>query len=80
MLYGFSALSVFNTVLSTLDYFIKVMPGYRPDFVCSFGVSVLAIFSTMVVILYAHKIRFPLKNNLVILIRIPFTIAIPIFC
>ena len=68
MLYGFAALSVFNSVLSTLDYFIRVMPGYRPDFVCTFGLSVLAIFSILAVILYAHKIKFPLKNNLVTLI------------
>jgi hypothetical protein len=30
VLYGFSVLSIFNSILSTLDFFINSMPSYNP--------------------------------------------------
>lgn len=78
VLYGFASLSVFNCLLSTLDFFSRVMPGHNPSFVLSFVLSVLVIFSTFFVILYAHKLDFYFKNNCCILINIPILLSVPI--
>jgi len=76
--YGFSAMSMYNTILSTLDFYIARMPGYNPDFVFSFVLTVLVIFCAFFVILYSYKLNFYVKNNLVILLEIPITLGLPL--
>ena len=77
--YGFGMLTLYNAVLSTLDYFNDEMPNYNPSFFFSFGYSLLIAVFLFVVTIVGHLIPYGVKNNLMLLLQIPFTLALP-FC
>ena len=68
LLYGFSLLVVFNSILSTLTYFINQMPGYSPSFVVSFGFNLLVMLMLVFIMVRGHLIAFKVKNNLMLLL------------
>ena len=78
VIYGFSVLSNFNAILSTLDFLIKAMPGHNPAFYVGFGMQLFVCVSMIFVIVYGHLFPFYLKNNLMILIQIPILLMIPL--
>ena len=80
VLYGFSVLAIFNSILSTLDYFEKSMPDYSPEFVVDLGLNIFVTISAIFVIVYGHLLTFEVKNNFMILVQIPFTLALPLAC
>ena len=67
VLYGFSVLAIFNSILSTLDYFINSMPDYSPEFVVDLGLNIFVTISAVFVIVYGHLLSFEVKNNLCII-------------
>lgn len=80
VLYGFSVLAIFNSILSTLDYFKKSMPDYSPEFVVDLGLNIFVTISAIFVIVYGHLLSFEVKNNFMIIVQIPFTLALPLAC
>ena len=76
--YGFSVLAIFNSILSTLDYFIERMPDYNPNFFISFGLNIFVCFLTMFIIVYGHKLQYFCKNHFACLLQIPLTLGLPI--
>jgi hypothetical protein len=80
VLYGFSVLSIFNSILSTLDFFIESMPDYNPQFILDLGLNLFVTISALFVIVYGYLLRFEIKNNLIILLQIPFTLGLPLIC
>lgn len=71
-------MSIFNTIISALDFLILKMPGYDPSFWVGFGWNTLGIVTMIFVILYAHKCNYFCKNHLTIVLQIPLTLSIPI--
>mmetsp|Transcript_12862 Transcript_12862/g.21759 ORF Transcript_12862/g.21759 Transcript_12862/m.21759 type:complete len:91 (-) Transcript_12862:139-411(-) len=78
--YGFASMSFFNILLSTLDYFNEAMPDYNPSFFLNLGLNIAVVILMNFVILYSHRVSFPIRNNFMILAQIPLTIAIPVAC
>lgn len=78
--YGFSSLAMYNTLLSTIDFFIKQMPDHNPSFFLGIGFNLLVVFIAVFVMVYGHHLSFTFKNNISILIQIPFSIALPFTC
>jgi hypothetical protein len=78
--YGFSYLVVFNSCLSTLQFFIDKLPDYHPSFDISFGFDFFLIFALICVVAKGHLISFKVKQNLMNLLNIPLVIALPIVC
>jgi len=76
--YGFSSLAMYNTLLSTIDFFIKQMPDHNPSFFLGLGFNLLVGFTAVFVMVYGHYLAFTFKNNISILIQIPFSIALPL--
>jgi hypothetical protein len=80
VIYGFSVLSIFNSILSTLDYFINSMPSYNPSFILDLGLNLFVAFTGLFVIVYGYVLSFEVKNNVCILMQIPLTLALPLAC
>ena len=78
MSYGFAMLIIFNSVLSTIDYFIKSMPDYQPSFFVSFGFNLLVMVFLGIVILRGYKLPFAVKNNLMMFVSIPLALLMPL--
>lgn len=77
-LYGFSALAIFNSVLSTLDFFIERMPNNDPNFVVSFSVTIFQIITLIFIMVYGHKVSYFCMNHGACLVQIPLTLGLPI--
>ena len=80
VLYGFSVLAIFNSILSTLDYFINSMPSYNPSFLLDLGLNLFVAITGLFVIVYGYILSFEVKNNMMIIMQIPFTLALPLAC
>lgn len=78
IVYGFSCLILFNSVLSTLQFFIDAMPDYNPSFVVSFGFNLFVLLMLVVVMFKGRNISFRVKNNLMSFISVPLAIALPL--
>ena len=67
-MYGFAALSSYNSVLCTLDFYIKIMPDNSPSFVFGIAMNSLSFLSQIGFLFYGYKVRYPIKNNLFIIL------------
>ena len=76
--YGFSALAIFNTILSTLDFFIAQMPGYNPSFWVGLGLNLFVSITMIFVLVYGHLLSYGFKNHVAILLQIPLTLSLPL--
>ena len=80
LMYGWSCLVLFNAVLSTLDFFIKSMPDYSPEFMVSFGFNLFVLLMLLIIIVKGHKLPFEVKNNLMNVLSVPLAIVLPLVC
>ena len=76
IIYGINFLLMFNTVLSSLQYFIDTLPDYRPNFILGWFINI-SIMATMIIISkYGHKISFIIKVNFMSLMSIVVLMAL----
>ena len=54
------------------------MPDHNPSFFLGLGFNLLVGFIAVFVMVYGHHLSFSFKNNISILIQIPFSIALPL--
>lgn len=78
VVYGFSALAIFNCILSSLDFFIEQMPDYNPSFWVGLGLNLFVCVAMVFVLIYGHKLNYSFKNHGAILIQIPLTLSLPL--
>ena len=80
LMYGFGCLLGFNTILTTLQYFMDSMKHHSPSFFVSFGFNALIVIMLIIIIFTGHKLKFSTKNNLMMFFSSPFLFLLPITC
>lgn len=78
-MYGFSVLAIFNSILSTLDFFMERMKNYNPSFFISFGLNMFVCLLMIFIMVYGHKLNYFCKNHAACFLQIPLTLGLPIF-
>jgi hypothetical protein len=75
--YGVAVMSPFNAVISTLDFFTDLMPGYPINFVVSFAINGVMVLVITLCIAYSDYGSHKIKINAIFLLTAIILVALP---